>query len=159
MSVEIETAGDAWADNEYMMGINNQEETEIDIEDMIAQVAEAMAGGKQFDGCEETSAGRFVGTDINRKPFGVMRVAAANAQSRCASGDARQQARRMVEYMMRIRADLLFVTETNMHDKRTKKTVEAVEGAHKDLGYGAKCTVANQHGSGVMIGIQGNPGR
>jgi hypothetical protein len=95
--MEMETAGDAWADNEYMMGINNQEETEIDIEDMIAQVAEVMAGGKQFDGCEEISAGRFVGTDMNRKPFGVMRVAAANAQSRCASGDARQQARRMVE--------------------------------------------------------------
>jgi DNA transposition AAA+ family ATPase len=126
-----------------MMGMNDQEETEVDIEEMIAQVVEAMAGGRQFDGWKEISAGRFVGTDTNRKPFGVMRVAAANAQSRCLSGDAREQAKSMVEYMEKIWADLLFVTETSIHNKRTRGTIEAVEGAYKDLGYGAKSTMAN----------------
>jgi hypothetical protein len=86
----VESEKKQTAKNTNMTGMNDQEETEVDIEEMIAQVAEAMAGGRQFDGWEEISAGRFVGTDMNRKPFGVMRVAAANAQSRCLAGDARE---------------------------------------------------------------------
>ena len=122
----------------------------MDANELLAQVEEAMAGGRQFPEYEEVDAGRFVGNDMNRKPMGVMRAVAVNLASKLASGDAEVQVQFLVEYMQRIKADLLLASETHLYAGR-EAAMAWVVSTFARLGYGCRCTLPKQRNSGVMI--------
>ena len=122
----------------------------MDMEEMMAQVEECMDPGREFFTWEQLDAGRFAGSDMNRKPEGTLRVVAVNVQSRAAAGDAREQARIMINYMIRVGADISLVSELNVHIGRVRAKA-AVESAYHGTGYEARCAEATQQNSGVMI--------
>eukprot|EP00976_Prorocentrum_cordatum_P054445 1098644-Prorocentrum_minimum.AAC.1 len=57
-------------------GGGEQWEAGAEIEQLFEQVHEAMTGGAEFTEYEEIDVGRFAGSNMNRKPRGVLRVLA-----------------------------------------------------------------------------------
>eukprot|EP00959_Pyramimonas_sp_CCMP1952_P187767 3926126-Pyramimonas_sp.AAC.1 len=58
-----------------------------------------MTGGAEFTKYEEIDVGRFAGSNMNRKPRGVLRVLAVNVASKLVMGDAQAHAHTLVAYM------------------------------------------------------------
>ena len=93
--------------------------------------------------------GHSNGHDINRKLAHAIRIIAINLASKAGSGNATHRGHLLREYMVRVGADLLLASETNL---MTAAAIAAfVRGVEAGGAYGVVCAPTTNKSSGVAI--------